>query len=154
MAPTTGRIQVIGLKEAMARVDEVGERARRPEPALRSPRVLFSLQESERRKFSTGRFRPDTRGWVERKRRMGLSTKTMVATGRLRDALVNATLPVRRTVFNQSMTWGIPGGRTDLYYAAVQRRKGRDAVVIDKLAREQIAGTVQEFLAYGFEATL
>lgn len=152
MPPAVSRLQVFGLKEAMARVDAVGERARRPEPALRSPQVLFALQESERRKFATGRFKRDSKAWVARKRREGLSTRTMVATGRLKAALENATPPVRRTVFNAMMTWGIPGGRTDLYYAAIQRRHGRNAVVVDPLAREHIAGTVQEFLAYGFGA--
>lgn len=154
MPPAVSRLQVFGLKEAIARVDEVGERARRPEPALRSPRVLFALQESERRKFATGRFRRDSKAWVDRKRKLGLSTRTMVASGRLKAALENATPPVRRTVFNSMMTWGIPNGRSDLYYASIQAHQGRRAVVVDPIARESIAGTVQEFLAYGSGALL
>lgn len=145
-----GRLQVLGLREARLRIDEVGERARRPEPALRSPRTLFALQESERRKFSTGRFPRDSASWVARKRREGLSTQTMVATSRLKSALENSTPPVRRTVFNAMITWGIPPGRTDLYYAGIQAARGRRAIVIDRIAREEIAGGVQEFIAYGF----
>lgn len=143
-------LKVDGLRESRDRIDEVGERARRPEPALRSPAVLRALQESERRKFTTGRFRRDTADWVARKRREGLSTRTMEASGRLRSALENATAPVRRTVFSANLTWGIPGGRSDLYYAAIQAQRGRKSVVIDKIAREQIATRVQTFLAYGF----
>lgn len=150
MPPTVGRLQVIGLKEAIHRVDEVGERARRPEPALRSPEVLFALQESERRKFATGRFPPDTKAWIDRKRREGLSTRTMVASGRAKAALENATPPMRRTVFNSMLTWGIPPGRSDLYYLQVQAARGRRAVVIDRPAREAVAGRVQHFIAYGF----
>lgn len=143
-------LAIEGLKAATRRIDEVGERARRPEPVLRSPGVLLALQDSERRKFSTGRFRPDTKEWVARKRREGLSPRTMQATGALRAALENAVLPVRRTVFNATLTWGIPGGRTDLYYATVQAHRGRRAVVIDKIARVAIAHRVQTFLAEGF----
>lgn len=150
MPPAVGRLQVTGLREAIHRVDEVGERARRPEPALRSPEVLFELQEAERRKFATGRFKPDTKAWIDRKRREGLSTRTMVASGRAKAALENAMPPVRRTVFNSMITWGIPPGRSDLYYLSVQAHRGRRAVVIDRPAREGVANRVQNFIAYGF----
>jgi len=143
-------LRIEGLREARRRVDEVGERASKPEPALRSDAVLHALQMSERRKFTTGRFPRDTKAWVDRKRREGLSLRTMQATGRLRSALENATAPVRRTVFNASLTWGIRGGRTDLYYARVQAQRGRRAVVIDKPARREISQRVEDFLATGF----
>lgn len=146
-------LRVDGLREARERVDLVGERARRPEPALRAPGVLLALQESERRRFSGSyRWRPITKEWRERKRREGLSTKTMVATGRLAAALGNAVSPVRRTVYNGTLTWGIRGGRTDLYYAQVQAHRGRRSVVIDRIARASIAERVQTFLAHGFIA--
>jgi hypothetical protein len=148
MARQTLRIE--GLREARKRVDDVGHRAAAPEPALRSDAVLMALQMGERRKFSTGRFPRDTKAWVDRKRREGLSPKTMQATGRLKSNLENATPPVRRTVFNSSLTWGIRGGRTDLYYARVQAQRGRRAVVIDKLARREVAQRVEDFLATGF----
>lgn len=143
-------LRIDGLPEARKRIDDVGERARRPEPFLRSDKVLLALQMSERRKFTTGRFKRDTKAWVERKRREGLSTRTMQATGRLRAALENATPPVRRTVFNSQLTWGIRGGRTDLYYARVQAQRGRRAVVIDKIARAEITDRGQDFIAHGF----
>lgn len=143
-------LRIEGLTEARGRVDAVARRAQKPEPALRSPAVLMALQMSERRKFTTGRFKRDTKDWVARKRREGLSPRTMEATRRLRSSLENATAPVRRTVFNASLTWGIRGGRTDLYYAVVQAKRGRRAVVIDKPARAEIAERVEEFLATGF----
>jgi hypothetical protein len=143
-------LRIEGLREARERIDDVGDRANRPEPALRSDRVLMALQMSERRKFSTGRFKRDTDDWVARKRREGLSPRTMVATGRLKSSLENATPPVRRTVFNSTLTWGIRGGRTDLYYARVQAERGRRSVVIDKPARAEIAQRVEDFLANGF----
>lgn len=144
------RIAIEGLKEARRRVDEMGERARRPEPFLRSPAVLRALQRSERRKFATGRFKRISPEWIARKRREGLETRTMVATGRLRAALEGARTPVRRTVYNSQLTWGIPGGRTSLYYAAIQAHRGRRAVVIDKIARDEIADRGAHFLATGF----
>jgi hypothetical protein len=143
-------LQITGVREARERIDDIGDRARRPEPALRSAQVLMALQQSERRKFTTGRFKRASPAWVERKRREGLSPRTMQATGRLRSALENATPPVRRTVFNSQMTWGIRGGRTDLYYAVVQAGRGRRAVVIDRPARAQIAERVEGFIAHGF----
>lgn len=143
-------LRIEGLREARKRVDDVGARANAPEPALRSDAVLLALQMSERRKFATGRFKRDTKDWVDRKRREGLSPRTMQATGKLKSSLENATAPVRRTVFNSSLTWGIAGGRTDLYYARVQAQRGRRAVVIDKVARVEIAERVERFLAHGF----
>jgi len=145
-------LRIEGLREARKRIDDVGHRANAPEPALRSDAILLALQMSERRKFATGRFPRDTKAWVERKRREGLGNRTMVASGRLKAALENATPPVRRTVFNSSLTWGIRGGRTDLYYARVQATRGRRAVVIDKIARVEIAQRVETFLATGFRA--
>lgn len=143
-------LKVDGIKESRRRVDEVGERARKPEPALRSSYVLRALQESEKRKFSRGRFKRDTPEWVARKRREGLSIRTMEATGRLRTSLEQALAPVRRTVYNATLTWGIRAGRTDLYYAAIQASRGRKAVVIDPLARDAIANRVEVFIAHGF----
>jgi hypothetical protein len=143
-------LRIEGLHEARRRVDAVGDRAQRPEPVLRSDRVLMALQQSERRKFTTGRFKRDTRDWVERKRREGLSPRTMEATGRLRSALENAQAPVRRTVFNSSLTWGMRGSSDVARYAAIQAQRGRRAVVIDRPARAEVAQRVEDFLADGF----
>lgn len=152
MPTTRGTLLVEGLPEAIHRLDEVGYRARFPEPALRAPGTLLALQESERRRFSKYRFRADTRAWVARKRREGMSTKTMQATGRLKSALESANLSegVRLTVFKSLLTWGIRAGATNLYYAGVQAKRGRKAVAIDALARIDIAERVQHFIAYGF----
>lgn len=144
-------LRIEGLKEAQLRIDDVGARAKAPEPALRAPGTRLNLQESEQRRFTSYRFKPDTKEWVARKRREGLSTRTMVATGRLEAALVNAEEgSVRFTVFNATLTWGLRQGRSDTYYAQVQAHRGRRVVAIDRLARASIALRVQEFLAYGF----
>lgn len=152
MPTSRGSLLIEGLPEAIRRVDEVGHRARFPEPALRSPGTLMALQESERRRFSKYRFKADTRAWVARKRREGLSTKTMQASGRLKSALENANMGegVRMTVFKSFLTWGIRAGSTDLYYAGIQAKRGRKAVAIDSLARIDIAERVQHFISYGF----
>lgn len=145
-------LRIEGLMAARHRVDEVGERAARPEPALRSSEVLTELQMAERRKFLTGRFKRDTPEWVARKRREGLSPRTMQATGRLRSILENATPPVRRTVFNANLTWGMRSSGDVGRYAAIQARRGRRAVVIDRPARAKIAQRVEDFIAGGFDA--
>ena len=151
-----GRLAVDGLKEAIKRVDEVGDRARRPEPALRAPGTLLDLQLSERRKFARGGWRRITPRWAQQKRRAGLDARTMRATGRLESALTNATHGVRATVWNATLTWGIRAGRSSIYYAQPLAKgvgnppKARRAVVIDKPARQSIAQRTEKFIAYGF----
>lgn len=143
-------LRITGLKEATLRLDEVGVRARRPEPALRHPETRMDLQMSERRRFSGYRFRPASKEWVERKRREGLDPRTMHAHNRLSAALENAEGgAVRMTVFNSTLTWGLRQGRTETYYAQIQAHRGRRAVVIDRVARASIALRVQTFLAHG-----
>lgn len=150
------RLTVDGLKEAALRVDEVGDRARRPEPALRDDATLLDLQMSERRKFARGGWRKITPRWAQQKRAAGLDARTMRATGRLESALTNATHGVRATVWNSTLTWGIRAGRSDIYYAQPLAKgvgtppKARRAVVIDKPARASIAARVEHFIAYGF----
>ena len=151
------RLEVEGLKESILRIDEVGDRARRPEPALRASGTLLDLQQSERRKFARGGFRRDTKKWLQEKRRRGLDPRTMRATGRLESALTNATHGVRRTVYNAELTWGILRGRSDIYYAQPlakgigHAKVKRRAVVIDKVATASISRRVEHFIAYGFE---
>lgn len=147
-----GTLLVEGLPQAVHRIDEVGDRARSPEPALRSASVRRALQESERRRFSRYRFKPDTKAWIARKRKAGLSPRTMVASGRLKSALENANFGegVRQTVFQSTLTWGIKAGSSGLYYAAIQAQRGRKAVAIDRLARIDIAERVEHFIAFGF----
>jgi hypothetical protein len=149
------RLRVDGLRAALMRVDDVGERARRPEPALRDDATLLDLQQGERRKFAKGGWRKTTPRWAQQKRRAGLDPRTMRATGLLESALTNATHGVRATVWNSTLTWGIRAGRSDLYYAqALAKGVGsppvkRRAVVIDKVARENIAARVERFIAFG-----
>ena len=144
------RLTVEGAREARARVDDVGDRARAPEPALRSAGTLTELKLSERRRFSQARgWRRISPEWVARKRRSGLDPRVMRASGRLESALTNATGGVRATVWNGQLTWGI---RTQpmVRYASAQAARGRRTVVIDRPATEGIAGRVQRFIADGF----
>ncbi|HEY3021808.1 MAG TPA: hypothetical protein VGJ32_16535 [Solirubrobacteraceae bacterium] len=148
------RLRVDGLEEAAARLDDVGDRARRPEPALRAPGTLEDLQRSERRKFARGGWRKASPEWVDRKRRAGLDTRTLRATGRLESALTNATHGVRATVFNAELKWGIRAGRSEIYYAqplaaGASGMPPRRMVVIDKIARGNVAERVERFIADG-----
>lgn len=146
------RLAIEGLREAVERVDEVGQRTRRPEPALRAAGTLRDLQEAERRRFARGRFKPITPEWVAEKRRRGLDTRVMRATGRLESALVNANRGegIRFDVFNAELRFGIRSGRSNVYYAQAQAKAGRRVVVIDKPARRAIATRVEQFIAHGF----
>ena len=146
-------LRIEGIREARKRVDDVGDRARRPEPALRAPGTRMDLQMSERRRFTRYRFKSVTRDWRERKRREGLSTRNMQASGRLKSILENAEGgSIRLNVFNGTLTWGLrSGGPGDPgFYAMVQAGRGRRAVVIDREARANIADRVETFLAHGF----
>lgn len=144
-------LAITGIREARERIDDVGDRARRPEPSLRAPGTRRDLQESERRRFTRYRFIPASREWVARKRREGLDTRTMHASNRLSSALINAESgSVRMTVFNGTLTWGLKAGRSNTYYAQVQAQRGRRAVVIDRPARANIAQRVESFIAHGF----
>lgn len=146
------RLRVEGLQEATRRIDDIGERARRPEPALRGHQTLLDLQQSERRKFARGGWRRDTPAWIKEKRRRGLDTRTLRATGRLESSLANATNGVKATVYNGVLTWGIRAGRSDIYYAQVlakgsATRPARRMVVIDRGARDRIAARVERYVA-------
>lgn len=144
-------LRIEGLPEARRRVGEVGERARRPEPALRNERTRLDLQQSERRRFTIYRFKKVTPEWAARKRREGLDRRNMHATNRLAAALENAESgTVRFTVFNNTLTWGLRQGATPTYYAQVQAGRGRRSVVIDRIARREIANRVEHFIASGF----
>jgi hypothetical protein len=148
------RLAVDGLKEATQRLDEVGDRARHPQPALRHPNTQQDLQESQRRKFARGGWRKATPRWIEQKRRAGLDTRTLRATGRLESALVNATHGVKATVVGPDLRWGLHPGRSDIYYAQAlatgsAHMPPRRAVVIDPTARERISQRVQNWIADG-----
>lgn len=152
------RLKVDGLAEAVRRVDDVGDRARRPEAPLRAPATLQDLQESERRKFARGGWRRDSPAWIKRKRLSRLDPRTLRATGLLESALANATHGVKATVYNGVLTWGIRAGRSDIYYAQALatgwttssgRVPARRMVVIDTKAKDRIAARVERYVAYG-----
>lgn len=151
-------LRVEGIREARARTDEVGQRGRRPEPALRASATLLDLQQSERRKFQRGGWRRASPAWIREKRRRGLDARTLRATGRLESALINATHGVKATVFNGQLTWGIRAGQSDLYYAQALskgwtsssgRVPPRRMVVIDKTAKDRTSMRVQRYIADG-----
>lgn len=147
-------LKVDGLKEAAKRVDDLGLRARKPQPALRHPNTQRDLQLSERRKFARGGWRRDTPRWIDQKRRAGLDTRTLRANGLLESALVNATHGVRARVVGPDLLWGLTAGRSDIYYAQAlaagsSSMKPRPMVVIDPIARDAIAERVQSYIADG-----
>lgn len=144
------RLTVEGIREARDRVDDVGDRARQPEPALRDSGTTFDLQLAERRRFSQARgWRRISPEWAARKRRDGLDPRVMRATGRLESALTNATDGVRPSVWNGQLSWGIRSGEL-VRVASAQAKQGRRAVVIDRPATASIAQRVQTFIADGF----
>lgn len=144
------RLKIDGLKEAQREIGDVGERARRPEPALRAPGTKTDLQMSERRRFSHGRgWKRISPEWAATKRRRGLDPRVMRATGRLESILTNAPQgEVRFDAFNGVLRWGLPW-RSTAYYAAAQAKQGRRAVVIDKIARAAIAERISRYITDG-----
>jgi hypothetical protein len=142
-------IRVEGLKDAREMVGDVGDRARRPEVALRSGAVLDALHASERRRFSQP-WRPGiTRAWAARKRREGLDPRVMRATGALERTLETGRPPaVTFRAWNGTLRWGLPA-RSPVWYAAVQAKRGRKAVVIDKQAKADIGGRVLVWIVEG-----
>lgn len=151
------RLSVDGLREASLRLDDVGLRARRPEPALRSAATREAVAASERRKFDRGSWKRDTAKWASYKRHHGLDARTLRATGRLEAALTNpaGSAGVSFTAYNATLKFGIRPGRSDLYYAqALAKGVGhaktkRRMVVIDKPARAEIAGIAERYIATG-----
>jgi hypothetical protein len=152
------RLHVEGLEAAIARLDEIGDRARAPQPVLRSPGVKFDLQQSERRKFARGGWRVDTPTWIATKRRRGMDSRTLRATGRLESAMVNATDGVDARVTGTVLTWGLKQWRSRIYYAA-PLAKGwntghgqvpkRRMVVVDPVAKVSIAGRIGRYITDG-----
>jgi hypothetical protein len=148
------RLRVEGLKEAVQRIDVVGDRGRRPEPALRANRTLQDLTASERRRFDSQRgWKRDTPAWIREKRRRGLDSRTLRATGRLERSLTSGA-GLTFKAFNGTLSWGIPRGRSDLYYAQALAKgtsstPARRMVVIDKTAKDRISIRVERYVAYG-----
>lgn len=147
MARASG-VRVEGLRDARRLVDEVGERARALQPVLASPGVLREIHAAEQRRFAK-RFKPASRRWVARKRREGLDTRTMHATGELRKTLTTGEPPA--VVFRPTaagLRWGLTW-RSPVWYAAAQAARGRQSVVIDKAAKDAIADRVLVYVETG-----
>lgn len=149
------RVTVEGLKEAQLRLDDVGLRARRPEPTLRSRATERALVRSEQRAFAKG-WKRDTPKWATYKRHHRLDPRVLRATGRLEHALTRVDQAgTEFSAYNSTLRWGIKPGRSDLYYAqALAKGVGhahtkRRMVVIDKPARAQIADIVAHYIASG-----
>lgn len=156
------RLTVEGLDEAHGDVGDIGNRARRPEPAFRAPGTREDLQRSSARRFRRG-LRRAQRSWILEKRRTGRSTRTMHSTGAAMLALTRNTGPARSAIvfnaFNAELRWGVQRGRSDLYYIQVHasgyttsRGRGRPArrvVVVDKVAREAIAQRTVTYVTTG-----
>ena len=148
------RLKVEGVKEAVQRLDDVGYRARHPEPALRSEATKADLGAGEARLFARSPWPPDSSQWASYKRRHGLDPRVLRATGRLEGALTSGTGMTFRA-WNATLWWGIPLGRSDLYYAqplakGAGHRKPRRMVVIDQDTRVRIGRRVQIYITDGF----
>ncbi len=152
------RLEVSGLRANVERLDDLGDRARMPEPVLRSAETERILMAGERRKFQRGGWQRDTPAWIKRKRREGLSPRTLVATGRLERALTSLGAEGHNDIvhraWNGTLIWGIRQGRSDLYYAqplakGVRGRRPSRMVVIDSTTRSEIAANVERYIVDG-----
>lgn len=143
------QLRIEGLAAAVRDVEEVGERAMRPAPVLRSEAVRRDLQASAERRFRSGLLRRGSADWIRRKRREGLDQRTMRATNRLYRALTQRT-GIRQRVVSDRLEWGIRPSHPTHRYAKIQADRGREVVVIDRPATERVAGRVERFLATGF----
>lgn len=147
-------LRVEGIREARAMIGAVGDRARRPEPPLRSVATHRDLYASEQRLFRMnggGRWRRPSGAWVAEKRRRGLDTRTLRATGNL-EGFVTSSAAMTFRAFNGTLSWGIPRGRSDVYYAHTlardrRGRRGWRMVVIDTDARNRISIRVERYIA-------
>lgn len=146
------RIDVDGIVEARKRLDGVGERARRPEPALRSDAMRRAFNANEERVFAGNRFPRNTRKWDARKRRKGLSSKRMQASGLLRRILTTAAYrqSVHWHAFNGVLTAGLKDGPHVAHYASalVKRDRKRRVVKATRRFRPDAAAIVERYVAH------
>jgi hypothetical protein len=148
----TIRIEPPGaVREVRARLDAIGSRARRPEPALRSRGTLADLHAAERRKF--GRRISPSAGpdWVREKRQRGMDARTLRATGKLERALTGSLGGAKLSAYNGELKWSLGGSRNQYYYAAALAARHRTwrVVVIDKPARVAIGDRVLRYIVDG-----
>lgn len=145
------RLDIEYLREAQQRIDKVGERAKAPEPALRSHAMLAALRANERRLFASNKWTKNTRKWDARKRKRGLSPKRMQASGLLRLILEagNTGSAVRFSAYNGTLIYGLYGGRTAVFYARIlaDRDRRRRPVRLDKVFRVRATEIVTRYVA-------
>lgn len=140
-----------GLKAIEA---QLGKMAVRDRALLDDPVVRRELEHSAARRFQRG-IRQAKRTWRLEKRARGLRDRPLQATGDAFRALTAGTGPKANAVqFKRTyggVVFGVKPGRSDLYYMQAHHRgyqsthgrvAPRRAVVIDKQARENIAGFV------------
>jgi hypothetical protein len=153
------RLEIEGIREARARTDQVGLRARRPEPALRSQMTRNDLLGSQRRQWASGGravgtgWPKDKPSWAAEKRREGLDPRVMRARGRLERVATTGEGFVFRA-YNGTLWWGIPARSAEPYAEPLARgargRRGRRSVVIDPIAVSSIADRTGAYIADGF----
>lgn len=144
------RLDIEYLREAQDRIDAVGERARSPEPALRSDAMLGALRANERRLFASTKWTKNTAKWDARKRKRGLSPKRMQASGLLRLILeAGGRNVVRFSAYNGTLIYGLYGGRTAVFYARIlaDRDRRRRPVRLDKVFRLKASDIVSRYVA-------
>jgi hypothetical protein len=152
--PSRTYLRIEGLPQTRRMLTDVGDRGRRPEPALRSRATLDLLTRGEAEQFASGQGWPrENRAWASEKRRRGLDPRVMRATGRLERALTRGGgAGLTHTAYDGVMRFGIPRGRSDIYYAqalAKRRRRRYRSVVIRPATRDAIAFVVLRYIDVG-----
>ena len=136
-----------GLSDAVKLVAGPGQRS--IDLSIPLQRSIPHWQDSERRRFTTTRgLRRDTDKWIQEKRRRGLDPRTMRATGMTERALTtaNRSKGVIARATRTTLVVGIRPGRSDLYAARIQAKRGRNVVRFDKLAKQATSQTVLSFI--------
>jgi hypothetical protein len=121
------------VRQGERRINLLAGRATDMRPAF--SRITGELLAAETRLFNTGRGLRDIKtSTVQRKNRdpdarvRHNSYRTLVARGFLRDWLTSSRdQPLENT--RSTMLFGLPEGRTTLYYGRLQAKKGRNPVV-------------------------
>lgn len=149
LTPLNFEIDISGVTGTQMIVNAMEKRAIDPAPYLRSVEVKRQLEGSATRRMERGPFKPVSREWQSRKRREGLSPKTMHASERLAHALEHTTSDVRLDTRRTTLVWGIQQN-SDLWMRThIQATRGRHAVVIDASAQKNIALGIASYIVSG-----
>lgn len=135
-------------------LDRLGARARPPLVFQLWGRMLDDLLVSERRLFASERGWKDIKtSTVQRKSRdkdpriRANNYRTNVATGALRDFMTTrgpGAQPLQLDA--DELRIGIPGGRSDVFYGAIQAKEGRDPRVSRAVTRRVASKRILEHL--------